>query len=73
LSRGGSVYQVTGKEGQASELFALARRMGTSVEMIDRTYGHLAPDADAYEVELLDAWDGRNGRGMGAQLKEENQ
>ena len=24
-------------------LFSLARRMGTSVEMIDRTYGHLAP------------------------------
>ena len=37
--------------------------MGTSVEMIDRTYGHQAPDADAYEVELLDAWDGRNARG----------
>jgi integrase len=27
-------------------LFSLARRMGTSVEMIDRTYGHLAPDAE---------------------------
>ena len=24
-------------------LFALARRMGTSLEMIDKTYGHLAP------------------------------
>jgi integrase len=24
-------------------LFTLSRRMGTSVEMIDRTYGHLAP------------------------------
>jgi hypothetical protein len=30
-------------------LVALARRMGTSLEMIDRTYGHLAPDADEYE------------------------
>jgi integrase len=30
-------------------LFSLARRMGTSVEMIDRTYGHLAPDAEDYE------------------------
>ena len=25
-------------------LFSLAGRMGTSVEMIDRTYGHLAPE-----------------------------
>lgn len=41
-------------------LFTLARRMGTSVEMIDRTYGHLAPDADAYEADLLDAWDNEN-------------
>jgi hypothetical protein len=40
-------------------LFSLARRMGTSVEMIDRTYGHLAPDAEAYERHLLDAYDAR--------------
>ena len=38
-------------------LFSLARRMGTSVEMIDRTYGHLAPDAEDYERGLLDAFD----------------
>lgn len=38
-------------------LFALARRMGTSLEMIDKTYGHLAPDADEYELGLLDAFD----------------
>lgn len=31
--------------------------MGTSVEMIDRTYGHLAPDAEEYERGLLDAYD----------------
>jgi len=31
--------------------------MGTSVEMIDRTYGHLAPDAEDYERDLLDAYD----------------
>jgi integrase len=43
-------------------LFALARRMGTSLEMIDRTYGHLAPDADEYELGLLDAFDARNSR-----------
>lgn len=41
-------------------LFSLARRMGTSVEMIDRTYGHLAPDAENYERELLDAFDAKN-------------
>ena len=40
-------------------LFALARRMGTSVEQIDRTYGHLLPDAEAYELGLLDAFDAR--------------
>ena len=40
-------------------LFVLARRMGTSVEMIDATYGHLAPDADEYELALLDAFDTR--------------
>jgi integrase len=40
-------------------LFAIARRMGTSLEMIDKTYGHLAPDADDYELGLLDAFDAR--------------
>jgi integrase len=38
-------------------LFALARRMGTSVEQIDITYGHLLPDAVEYERGLLDAFD----------------
>jgi integrase len=40
-------------------LFTLSRRMGTSVEMIDRTYGHLAPDAEQYERDLLDAFDAK--------------
>jgi len=40
-------------------LFSLSRRMGTSVEMIDRTYGHLAADAEEYERNLLDAFDSR--------------
>jgi hypothetical protein len=31
--------------------------MGTSVAMIDTTYGHLAPDAEERERELLDACD----------------
>jgi integrase len=40
-------------------LFTLARRMGTSVEQIDKTYGHLLPDAEEYERGLLDAFDAR--------------
>jgi integrase len=38
-------------------LFSLSRRMGTSLDMIDRTYGHLAPDAEAVEIALLNAYD----------------
>jgi len=33
------------------------RRMGTTVEQIDKTYGHLLPDAVEYERRLLDASD----------------
>ena len=43
-------------------LFALSRRMGTSLAMIDATYGHLAPDAEERERELLDAYDANRGR-----------
>jgi integrase len=57
------------------DIFTLARRMGTSLQMIDRTYGHLASGADDYERELLDAFDngrsGRNGRCVGAEIEEE--
>jgi integrase len=52
--------------GAGVSLFTLARRMGTSVQMIDRTYGHLAPDAEAYELDLLDRWDLR-GHEMGTE------
>jgi hypothetical protein len=38
-------------------LFYLARLMGTSVEEIDRTYGHLLPDSEDYLRGLLDAYD----------------
>jgi len=38
-------------------LFALARRMGTSVEQIDRTYGHLLDSAAESERALLDEFD----------------
>jgi hypothetical protein len=46
-------------------LSTLARRVGTSVEMIDGTDGHLAPDTDTYESDLVDNWDARI-RAMGA-------
>jgi integrase len=38
-------------------IFTLSRRMGTSVQMIDQTYGHLARDADDYDRGLFDAYD----------------
>jgi integrase len=44
-------------------IFTLSRRMGTSVEMIDRTYGHLAQDSADQDRDLLDAYDGDNGGG----------
>jgi integrase len=57
------------------DVYMLARRMGTSLLMIDRTYGHLARGADDYERELLDAFDagrsGGNGRYLGAENEEE--
>lgn len=37
--------------------FALSKRMGTSVQQIDRTYGRVLPDAADYERGLLDAFD----------------
>jgi integrase len=40
-------------------LFSLSRRMGTSLEMIDQTHGHLAPDAEAVELALLNAYDAK--------------
>jgi hypothetical protein len=38
--------------------------------MIDRTYGHLAPDAEDYERGLLDAYDAKTeafGHGAGSE------
>ncbi|MDQ3858024.1 MAG: hypothetical protein M3327_06195, partial [Actinomycetota bacterium] len=37
--------------------FNVARRMGTSIEMIEKTYGHLALDAEEWELERLEAFD----------------
>jgi hypothetical protein len=39
-------------------LFYLARLTGSSVEQIDRTYGHLLPDSEEYLRGLLDVFDG---------------
>ena len=38
-------------------LFYLARLMGSSVEQIDKTYGHLLPDSEDYLRGLLDEYD----------------
>ena len=38
-------------------LFYLARLMGSSVEQIDRTYGHMLPESENYLRGLLDAYD----------------
>jgi len=46
-------------------IFTLARRMGTSVQMIDSTYGHLAQDAEDQDRGLLDAYDDANDPGCG--------
>jgi integrase len=43
-------------------LFSLSRRMGTSVDMLGRVYGHLLPDAADHERGLLDAYDEGFGR-----------
>ena len=57
------------------DIYTLSRRMGTSLQMIDRTYGHLAAGADVWERELLDGFDQRgrspDGRYFGAENEEE--
>jgi integrase len=40
-------------------IFELARLMGTSVAMIDRTYGHLARDSEQAIRDRLDARGGQ--------------
>jgi integrase len=42
-------------------IFELARLMGTSVKMIDKTYGHLARDSEESIRNRLDARTGRSG------------
>jgi integrase len=61
--------------GAGMSIFTLARRMGTSVQMIDDTYGHLARDADDQDRELLNAFDEAadegNGHDVGTDSAEE--
>jgi hypothetical protein len=52
------------------DIFTLARRMGTSVKMIDQTYG-LITGADVHERELLDAFDQGSPRPFGHVLDTE--
>jgi hypothetical protein len=40
-------------------LFYLSRIMGTSVAMIDKTYGRLVPDSEEYLRGLLDDYDAK--------------
>jgi integrase len=53
-------------------IFTLARRMGTSVQVIDATYGHLARDADEHDRELLDAFDDGRGHAVGTDSADED-
>jgi hypothetical protein len=43
-------------------IFTLACRMGTSVRIIDATYGHLVRGADDQDRDLLDSHDERRAR-----------
>jgi integrase len=54
-------------------IFTLARRMGTSVQVIDATYGHLAHDADEHDRELLDAYDDAIGHAVGTGEAEDDE
>jgi hypothetical protein len=39
--------------------------MGTSLRMIDKTYGHLAPDAHAYIRGKLEAYESVEAKALG--------
>jgi integrase len=44
------------------DVFTLSRRMGTSIEMLNTTYGHLLPSGEEHERFVLDRWDAGHGR-----------
>ena len=54
-------------------IFTLARRMGTSVPVIDATHGHLAIDADGNDRDLLDAYDAARGHVVGTNPGDEDE
>jgi hypothetical protein len=46
--------------------------MGSSVKLIDATYGHVTADADDHERRLIDTWDnGGNGHDLGTAIDED--
>ena len=47
--------------------FEIAPMMGTSIEQIEETYGHLLPDALERGRAALKAWDRRNEAGVSAE------
>jgi len=49
-------------------LFYLARLMGSSVEQIDKTYGHMLPDSEHYLRGLLDEFDAATRARKGVEL-----
>jgi integrase len=62
----GTIYTLrhtfaTNAIGAGIGLFELARYMGTSVEMLDRVYGHLVVGAEQAARAKLDAAAGRSG------------
>ena len=59
LAAGVSLRACQKSDSSEAVPFTLARRMGTSLEMIDRMYGHLAPDAEELELGILNAYDAR--------------
>jgi hypothetical protein len=52
-------------------VFALSRRMGTSLAMIDATNVQLAADAERVELDLLDTYDATFGRGLATGTSED--
>ena len=56
-------------------IFTLARRMGTSVLMIDRTYGYLAHDAEEHDRRMLEAFDATDrarGHAVGTEMADDD-
>jgi hypothetical protein len=65
-SRRGPPTYATWSLAAGVDIYTLSRRMGTSLQMIDRTYGHLAAGADVWQLALLDGFDSGAGARMGA-------